>query len=323
VDYDILGEEGKEAQARELIAYLDRRGGIPALIEKCIELRPHVDWEKATHVSLPEELRKAVSLPPVKAYKPAHLFICYKRNVEPDRTLAHYLYESITAQGHNVFIDGTLRTGEAWLEEIDRQIKTSDFLVVLLSKESADSEMVKSEIRRADQYRKLQKGHPHILPVRLAYEGLLPYSIDAFLDPLQYIVWQSKADDERIAYEILAAIEGRLPQREPIQIQPVAGGLTISEDGRAITSDESLHPPLPEFDPRALEELEAPGGPVKLRDRFYIERAVDANLKREVVKSGTTTMVYGPHQVGKSSLLVRGLQHARKHGAKIVYLDLQ
>jgi len=252
----------------------------------------------------------------------AHLFICYKRNVDPDQRLANYLYEFLTARGHDVFIDGTLRTGEAWLEEIDRQIKASDFLVVLLSKQSADSEMVQAEVRRAYEYRKLQ-GCPHTLPVRITYERLLPYSIDAFLNPFQYVVWQSEADDERVAHEILAAIEGRLPKRRPIQARPVAEGFIVSEDGRVVADDETLHPPLPEFDPRFLEELEAPGGAVKLRDRFYIERDADARLKREVVKSGTTTTIRASRQTGKSSLLVRGIHHARKSGAKTVKLDMQ
>ncbi len=52
-----------------------------------------------------------------------------------------------------------------WLEEIDRQLKASDFLVVLLSKESADSEMVQAEVHRAYEYRKLQD-RPRTLPVR-------------------------------------------------------------------------------------------------------------------------------------------------------------
>jgi len=252
----------------------------------------------------------------------SHFFICYKRNVEPDQTLAHYLYKFLTAQGHEVFIDGTLRTGEAWLEEIDQQLKASDFLIVLLSKSSADSEMVKAEVSRAYEYRKLQ-GRPHTLPVRIAYEGLLPYSIAAFLNPLQYVIWENEADTERLTHAILAAIEGRLPEQEPIQIRPVIGRLTVSEDGRVISDDETVHPPLPEFDPRFLEELEAPGGAVKLRDRLYVERDADARLKREIVKSGTTTTIRAARQTGKSSLLVRGVHHAREHGAKDVCLDLQ
>jgi hypothetical protein len=257
-----------------------------------------------------------------KATHPAHLFICYKRHADPDQKLANYLHEFLTAQVHDVFIDATLRAGEVWLEEIDQQIKASDFLVVLLSKESADSEMVQAEVRRAYQYRKLQ-GHPHTLPVRMAYEGLLPYSIDVFLDPLQYVVWHSEADNERVAQDILAAIEGRLPKRAPIQARPVAEGFIVSEDGRIIDDDETLHSPLPEFDLRFLEELEAPGGAVRLRDRFYIERDADARLKKEVVKSGTTTTIRASRQTGKSSLLVRGVHHARQNGAKVVTLDLQ
>ena len=256
------------------------------------------------------------------ALRRTRLFIAYKRHAGPDHKLARYLRDFLTARGHSAFIDGSLRTGEAWLEEIDRQIKTSDFLVVLLSKESADSEMVQAEVRRAYEYRKLQ-GHPEILPVRVAYEGLLPYSIDAFLNPLQYVVWQSDADDERVGREILAAVEGRLPEREPIHLEPAAGERILSEDGRAVADEETLHPPLPEFDPRFFEELEAPGGAVKLRDKFYVEREADGRLKREIVKLGSTTTIRAARQTGKSSLLVRGVHYAREHGASVVCLDIQ
>ena len=321
VDYDDLEGEGKEGQARELIAYLERRGRIQTLIEMCARLRPHVDWEQATHASPPERSPKAVSPSPAKAHQPAHLFICYKHNVDPDHKLAHYLYEFLTAQNHKVFIDSVLHAGEAWPEEIDRQLKASDFLVVLLSKASADSEMVKAEVSRAYEYRKMQ-GKPHTLPVRITYEGLLPYSIAAFVDPLQYVVWHSDADNERVARDVLAAIEGVLPEREPIPPKPAIGELILS-DGRAIADEEALHPPLPEFDPRFLEELEAPGGAVKPRDRFYVERDADARLKREIVKPGTTTTIRAARQTGKSSLLARGVHHARENGGKVVHVDLE
>ena len=63
----------------------------------------------------------------------ARIFICYKRNINPDEQLANYLYDFFTTQGHQVFIDRTMRAGGDWLEEIDRQIKESDFLIALLS----------------------------------------------------------------------------------------------------------------------------------------------------------------------------------------------
>lgn len=257
-------------------------------------------------------------IPPADTDK-ARIFICYKRNINPDEQVANYLFEFLTEQGHDVFIDRTMRVGGEWLAEIDRQIQHSDFLVVLLSPQSADSEMVQAEIKRAYEYRKLQ-GNPRTLPVRMAFKGLLPYSIDAFLDPLQYVTWQTEADNERIGYDVLAAITGQLFQRPAVETPSPVFGSEIAEDGRPLTNPDSLHPPLPEFDPRWLE---APGGVVKLRDKFYIERSSDAQLKTEVIKTGTTTTIRAPRQTGKSSLLVRGVNYARQHGAKIVNLDLQ
>ena len=55
VDYDDLKGEGKTARARDLIVYLDHRGRISELIEKCIELRPQVHWREATYVTPPEQ----------------------------------------------------------------------------------------------------------------------------------------------------------------------------------------------------------------------------------------------------------------------------
>jgi hypothetical protein len=314
IEYADLGEGGRKDRARELIAYLARHGRTPELLKIGQEQRPDVPWNELTATETPPQPH-----PPVQQ---AHLFISYKHNADPDHKLAAYLHKFLIAQGHTAFIDTKMRTGAHWLKQIDEQIKASDFLVVLLSKESADSEMVQAEVRRAYEYRKLQ-GRPRTLPVRIAYEGLLPYSIDAFLDPLQYVVWESEGDDERVGNDILAVIEGRFPQQTPIRITFMDEAFTVSEDGRPVADDEALPRPLPEFDPRFLDELEAPGGTVKLRDKFYIERDADAHLKRQIVRSGSITTIRAPRQTGKSSLLVRGVQHARQKGAKVVNLDMQ
>jgi len=332
----------------------DLPAGVEAVILKAIAKDPGDRFNRAG--DLAEALRAqlwpaAITLPPAEAQtQPARLFICYKRDVQPDQQLADYLFHCLTEQGQDVFIDRTLRTGDDWLAEIDQRIRESDFLVVLLSEDSADSEMVKAEVKRAYEYRKLQ-GHPHTLPVRVAYEGLLPYAIDAFLDPLQYVVWNDESDNERVGNEILEAIAGRLskqthilgnigdfplPENVTNVILANIGGqlhhlatpdaskeIYLSEDGGVIADADSISPPLPEFDPRALDSLEAPGGVIKLRDKFYIERRADEQLRREVIKAGTTTTIRASRQTGKSSLLVRGVNYGRQNGAKLVTLDLQ
>ena len=132
----------------------------------------------------------------------AKVFISYKRNVEPDEPLALYLYHFLKERGHNVFIDQTMKIGVEWGREIQAQIETSDFFLVLLSQASADSEMVVEEVEYAHQ-RKKTHGRPRILPVRVAYTDRLPYRLGAYLDPLQYALWQSESDNEALAQAIL------------------------------------------------------------------------------------------------------------------------
>ncbi len=105
---------------------------------------------------------------------------------------------------------------------------------------------------------------------------------------------------------------------------PLPTTKVFSEDGEQISNEDSLPPPKPQFDPHLLEILDAPGGVIKLRDKFYIERQGDDLLKREIIKTGTTTTIRASRQTGKSSLLVRGINYAREQTqARIVHLDLQ
>jgi hypothetical protein len=280
----------------------------------------HVDEDLARIAIEVSEIIKKVE--PARPGDPAQLFIAYKRHANPDQQLATYLKEALTAEGHAAFIDLTMRTGVTWMEQIDQQIRSSDFLIALLSQDSADSEMLQAEVRRAYHYRKAQ-GRPHILPVRVAYDRLLPYAIDAFLDPLQYVLWRNEADNEQVVQHILASISGEFRQNPPLALETAFRTGAISEDGSLIPDDEFPAAPLPEFDPRLLQELAVPGGAVRLRDKLYVEREADAQLKDQIVRWGSTLTIRAPRQTGKTSLLVRGTHYAKEHENKVVLLDFQ
>lgn len=256
------------------------------------------------------------------SYSKKRVFICYKRNGSPDQDLANYLSQRLQEKGHITFMDAVMRSGDNWLERIDIEIKESDFLVVLISKDSANSEMVQAEVRRAYNYRRAQ-GHPHILPIRIAFEDLLPYTIDAFINPFQYIIWRKDEDTERVGFELLNAISGGLPNKVPATPR-MNRLITLSGDGAQVQLEDELAAPLPEFDPRILNELERAGGTVKLSDRFYIERSEDRRLKQEIAPmSRNIVTIKAPRQTGKSSLLVRGLKHARERGKTVVHLSAE
>src|SRR5262245_3518467 len=69
--------------------------------------------------------------------------------------------------------------------------------------------------------------------------------------------------------------------------------------------------------------LEPVGGAVPLDSGFYIVRPADDEFRAAIARQDSIVLVKGARQVGKTSLLARGLQQARKAGAKVVLTDFQ
>lgn len=69
--------------------------------------------------------------------------------------------------------------------------------------------------------------------------------------------------------------------------------------------------------------LRAPTGAVPLDSPFYVERNADAQLMQQLEMPRSITTIRGARQTGKSSLLVRGVEFAKKQGALVVHLNCQ
>lgn len=70
-------------------------------------------------------------------------------------------------------------------------------------------------------------------------------------------------------------------------------------------------------------KLEPTGGAIPLPSKFYIERPTDAEFRSAIAARQSIVLVQGPRQVGKTSLLARGLQQAREAGARVIVTDFQ
>jgi serine/threonine protein kinase len=79
----------------------------------------------------------------------------------------------------------------------------------------------------------------------------------------------------------------------------------------------------PAPDTRALTRLEPVGGAMPLDSKFYILRGADEEFRAAIARQDSIVLIKGARQVGKTSLLARGLQQARAAGAKVVLTDLQ
>ncbi len=71
------------------------------------------------------------------------------------------------------------------------------------------------------------------------------------------------------------------------------------------------------------EQLEPVGGAVPIGSKFYIVRTADESFRAAIARQDSSVLIKGARQVGKTSLLARGLQQARESGAKVVLTDFQ
>lgn len=224
------------------------------------------------------------------AAKPLKLCLLYKRNIQPDEQLLKVLEESLSRDGHNVFIDRHLSIGVEWAKEIEQQIKSSDAVIALISQASVQSEMLAYELQIASEVANQNGGIPRIFPIRVDFEGPLPQALTAPLSSLQYALWKGESDSEKVLGQLKSTLVSPKPSGGP-PIKPT--------------------------------KLEAVGGAVPLESKFYIVRPTDDDFKTAIERQDSIVLVKGARQMGKTSLLARGVQVARENGAKVVLTDFQ
>ncbi|HEY9619162.1 MAG TPA: AAA-like domain-containing protein [Crinalium sp.] len=67
-----------------------------------------------------------------------------------------------------------------------------------------------------------------------------------------------------------------------------------------------------------------PGGPVPLHSKFYIDRpTIESKAYTEITKLGSLLHIKSSAMMGKSSLLLRVLEHAKELGYRVVNLDFK
>ena len=82
------------------------------------------------------------------------------------------------------------------------------------------------------------------------------------------------------------------------------------------------HMPLVEDDSHA-HQIQQTSGAVPLDSKFYVERDTDEDFLQAIKQRDSIVLVKGARQMGKTSLLARGLQQARMAGAAVALTDFQ
>ncbi len=237
----------------------------------------------------------------------AKIFISYTQR-EPDYSLAKCFYNSLQDAGHNPFLASeSIRIGEEWPVRITHELENCDFFILLLSPQSIRSDMVTEEVRKAKELQQKNDSKPVILPIRmnLPHGSDTNYDLAGYLNRIQQRNWESDADTAKIILEIMsllnsgnkqAFIESQLDDPAPIKV------------------DDFPAPNAP---------LEFPSGQVRLDSKYYISRNGDQDCFDTILRPGALVRIKAPRQFGKTSLLSRLTQHAKKNDHHVISLSLQ
>ncbi|MFT4588640.1 MAG: hypothetical protein ACI8QF_002744 [Limisphaerales bacterium] len=256
--------------------------------------------------------------------------ILYKRDAQPDEQALLLLEGALKEKGYSVFIDRHLEIGVEWAREIEREIRDADAVIPLLSAQSIHSEMMAFEVEHAHDTASGGNGRPHLLPVRVDYTGPLPEPLAGILDPLQYFLWEGEFSNEGLVSELVYALQNLPPvDRTPTEL-PAKGARLTSKLAARINRMKVEAAPEPEPEPELVavvstvpSALESVGGAVPLDSQFYLRRGVDDDLETSIAQRDSIVLIKGARQMGKTSLLARGLANARKQGSRAAFVDLQ
>jgi serine/threonine protein kinase len=250
------------------------------------------------------------------------LALLHALDVEPDATLLAFLEGELRNRRYTVFTDHGGDTGVEWAREIGRQILSADAVIPLLSAASAASEMLAYQIHLAVEAAAGQD-LPRLLPVRVGYEGPLPDSLAAVLNSVPFILWASPDENDRVLSDLLSGL-GDLAsdKRSPVRDDPGLTPVLRAAETDWVVDGEVPQPNTGAGMSLAPLPLEAYGA-VPLDSPFYVERETDRLFHQAIAQRESLVLVKGARQVGKTSLVARGLQRAREAGNRTLLTDFQ
>ncbi|MGD1855840.1 MAG: AAA-like domain-containing protein [Leptolyngbyaceae cyanobacterium] len=165
---------------------------------------------------------------------------------------------------------------------------------------------------------------------------------EAVVEHVNYVVGMTNAIGDQAAVEFAVGFYDALGYGNPVPFAYKVGLSAIALEGLDEVAtpilkvrDELEEPSEPPPDPEPDSEpavpktdkpvvLEEPEGLVPLDSPFYMERLpIETDCYETVVRPGSLIRIKAPRQLGKTSLLVRTLAHARAQGFETVRLSFQ
>ena len=130
------------------------------------------------------------------------------------------------------------------------------------------------------------------------------------------------ADLKNLSLEL--EVVSKMKHGGPLEIQADVSQAEDKQSAAYLNTDVATMSASPSSASSAFKQmLEPVGGAVPLDSGFYVVRPTDEKFRAAITRQDSIVLVKGARQVGKTSLLARGLEQARQSGALVVLTDLQ
>ncbi len=132
----------------------------------------------------------------------AKVFLSY-RHVEPDQSIAKFVYRYLADCDHDVFFDAEdLSVGAFWHKEIRASVEQAEWFIPLISLSYLNSPYIlEHELSVATELLKKKKIEG-ILQVNLAFDGTPPGPVKDVVTQIQFLKWRSSDDTPKLAQDL-------------------------------------------------------------------------------------------------------------------------
>ena len=182
---------------------------------------------------------------------------------------------------------------------IEEELRASDFVFLLLSADSVLSDMVRGEIELVRSIKASER--PTIIPIRVAFMGEFPYPLNAFLNPLQWVLWSGEEDTPELLHQVRTALAGH--DLEFGDKAAAASTSSVARIPKTVTKEHS----------QAVVD-----------EDFYVERPGEAQRLAAIRDERADTLhVVGPRHMGKTRFIDRLTGAAEEAGKTVVRIDFK
>ena len=251
--------------------------------------------------------------------EPVEVFFSYSHRDEKLRDKLALHLSMLQRQGViKSWHDRKISAGTEWAQAIDEKLNSAGIILLLISDHFLASDYC-YDIEMKQAVARHEAGEARVIPIILKpvdWSGAPFGKLQAFPKDAKPVTKWTNRD------EAFLNIAQGIREAAMAMAKEVPLGSSFYGERPPIEPVGLVTPPLPVS--RPLLNLDVPEGTIPIESLLYIDRPpIEARCYEAIVDPGALIRIKAPRQMGKSSLMLRILNHAIEQGTQTAWLNFQ